>query len=131
AGRAGLGRSRPRQVSHHRGIGGTAARRAASPPALFLLALSPGQRAVPVYRPARSGGRVRARGSARGQAGEARGRVGPRRAAGGGFGALGGSAVLAVFGPLLAAEPHSAAEEGADIGGVDPAARRSGAPGAG
>jgi hypothetical protein len=37
----------------------------------------PGQRAVPVYRPARPGIGVRARGSARGQAGKARGLAGP------------------------------------------------------
>ena len=45
-GRADLRRTRHRQVAHHRGIGGAPPRRAASPPALFLLAVSPGQRAV-------------------------------------------------------------------------------------
>ena len=41
-GRAGLRRGGYRQVAHRRGIGGTHPYRAASPPALFLLALSPG-----------------------------------------------------------------------------------------
>ena len=41
------------------------------------------------------------------------------------------SAVIAGFGAPPAAEPQSAAEEGADTGGADPAARRSGAPAAG
>jgi class 3 adenylate cyclase len=50
--RAGLGRTRPRQVAHHHGIGGAPPRRAAPPPAVILLALSPGQRAVPFGRPA-------------------------------------------------------------------------------
>ena len=94
-GRAGLRRTRPRQVAHHRGIGGAPPRRAASPPALFLLALSPGQRAVSVYRPARPGSGVRARGHARGQAGEARSVAGPRRAAGRGYGIPRRSAVIA------------------------------------
>jgi hypothetical protein len=70
-GRAGLRRGRPRQVAHHCGIGGAPPRRAAYPLALFLLALSPGQRALSVYRPARSGIRVRARRPARFSAGEA------------------------------------------------------------
>jgi hypothetical protein len=49
------GEPRHRQVAHHRGIGGAPARRATSPSTLFLLALSPGQRSVPVHTPARSG----------------------------------------------------------------------------
>jgi len=98
SGRAGLGRGWSRQVAHHRGIGGAAPCRTASPPALFLLALSPGQRAVPLYRPARPGIRVHARRSAAGQAGEARGPAGPRRAAGGGCGIPRRSAVVAGFG---------------------------------
>src|SRR6516162_4838626 len=52
AGRAGLRRARDRQVAHRRDTGGAPADRAASPTALLLLALSPGQRAVSVYRPA-------------------------------------------------------------------------------
>ncbi len=52
-GRTGLRRARNRQVTHDRGIGGAAPRRAASPLALFLLVLSSGQRTFPVYRPAR------------------------------------------------------------------------------
>ena len=79
-GRAGLGRARPRQVAHRRGIGRAPSRRAACPPALFLLALSPGQCALPVHRPARSGGGVRAGRSACCQAGEARGLARPRSA---------------------------------------------------
>jgi class 3 adenylate cyclase len=41
------------------------------------------------------------------------------------------SAVIAGFGPLPAAESQRATQEGADTGGADPAARRSGAPAAG
>ena len=67
----------------------------------------------------------RARRPARGQAGEARGLAGPRRAARRGCGAPGRSAVIAGFGAPPAAEPQPAAQEGADIGGADPAARRS------
>ena len=54
-----LRRTRNRQVAHRRGIGGAPARRAAYPAALFLLALSPGQRALPVYRATRPSSRVR------------------------------------------------------------------------
>ncbi len=70
-GSAGLRRSRPWQVAHDRGISGAPPRRAAYPVALLLLALSPGQRAVSVCRPAQPGIGVRARRSVRGQAGEA------------------------------------------------------------
>ena len=56
--------------------------RAAYSPALFLLALSPGQRAFSVYRPARPGGGVRARRPACSQVREARGPAGPCRPAG-------------------------------------------------
>jgi hypothetical protein len=62
---AGLGRTRPRQVAHHRGIRRAPPRRVASPPALFLFAPPPGQRAVPrrrgtanakdLHRPLRAG----------------------------------------------------------------------------
>ena len=48
-------------------------------PALFLLALSPGQRALSLYRPARPSRRVRARRPARFPAGEARSPARPRR----------------------------------------------------
>ncbi len=77
SGEPGLGKSR-----HHRGIGGAPPRRAASPLAVFLLALSPGQRALSVHRPARPGSRVRRRRPARGQAGKARSIARPRRPAG-------------------------------------------------
>ena len=46
------GETRSRQVAHHRRARGAPARRAISPPALFLLTLLPGQRALSVYRPA-------------------------------------------------------------------------------
>ena len=55
SGEPGIGKSRIAA-----GVGGALSRRAAYPPALFLLALSPGQRALSVHRPARTGGRVRA-----------------------------------------------------------------------
>ena len=45
-GRAGLGRARHRQVAHRRDTGGAPPYRAAFSPAVFLLALSPGQRAL-------------------------------------------------------------------------------------
>ena len=80
--RAGLGRTRPRQVAPHRGIGGTPPRRPAYPFALFLLTLSSGQRALSICRPARTGIGVRARRTARFQTGEARGPAGPRRPTG-------------------------------------------------
>src|SRR5205807_287682 len=118
-------------VAPYRRIGGAPTGRAISPPALFLLALSPGQRALPVYRPARPGIGVRPRRPARGQVGKARGLVGPRCAAGGGCGATRRSAVVAGFGAPPAAEPLFAAQEGADTGGADPSARRLGAPSAG
>ena len=75
SGEPGIGKSRIAAALEER-----PARRAASPSALFLLALSPGQRALSVYRPARPGSRVCARRSARDQAGEARGLAVPRRA---------------------------------------------------
>src|SRR5205823_3753700 len=68
---------------------------------------------------------------ARGKAGEARSLAGPRHAAGRGCGIPRRSAVVAGFGAPSAAEPQSAAQEGADTGGAKPAARRSGAPAAG
>ena len=90
SGEAGIGKSRLTAALEER-----IARRAAHAPALFLLALSPGQRAVTVHRPARTRGRVRARRSARCRTGEARSRAGPRRAAGRGCGAPCRSAVVA------------------------------------
>jgi TolB-like protein/class 3 adenylate cyclase len=57
-GRAGLRRARHRQVTHCCGAGRAARQRAASPAALFLLSLSPGQPAVPVCRATRSGSGV-------------------------------------------------------------------------
>ena len=50
SGEPGIGKSRLAAALEER-----LARRAASPPALFLLAASPGQRALPVHRPARHG----------------------------------------------------------------------------
>ena len=64
--RADLRRARHRQIAHHRGICGAHPRRAAYPPALFLLAASPGQRALSVYRAARPRRRVRPRRYGRG-----------------------------------------------------------------
>jgi class 3 adenylate cyclase len=75
--------------------------------------------------------RVRTRRPARFPAAETRSLAGPRRAAGGGCGIPRRSAVTAGFGAPPAAEPQSAAEEGADIGGADPPARRFGAPATG
>jgi class 3 adenylate cyclase len=71
---------------------------AVAPPALFLLALPPGQRAVPVHRPARPDGRVLTRRPARFPAGVARGRARPRGTAGRGCGVPRRSLVIAGFG---------------------------------
>jgi class 3 adenylate cyclase len=57
-GRADLGRSGHRQVAPHRGAGGAPPRRAASAPQIFLLAAPPGQRPLPVHRPARPRSRI-------------------------------------------------------------------------
>ena len=64
-GRADFRRAGHRQVANHGVIGGAPPRRAASPLALFLLALSPGQLALSVHRPARSSIWVRSRRSPR------------------------------------------------------------------
>src|SRR5215472_13484021 len=130
-GRTGFWRARHWQVADRRGIGRAAPRRASSPLALLLLALSPEQRDVPVHRAARLVGGVCARRSARGQAAETPSLVGPRRTARRGFGAPRRSAVIAGIAPPSAAKPQSSAEKGKDTGGVDPPARGSDAPPAG
>ncbi len=61
SGEPGIGKSRTR-----RGIGGAPPRRAAYSPSLLLLALSSGQRALSLHRPARPGSRLRPRRSTRG-----------------------------------------------------------------
>src|SRR5207244_2034376 len=114
-----------------RRTGGAPPYRAASPPALFLLALSPGQRTLSVHRPARAGIGLRTGRYAPGQAGEAQVLAGPRRPAGRGCGIPRRSHVIAGFGAPPSAEPRPAAQEGADSGGADPSARESGAPRAG
>src|SRR5215472_15933509 len=130
-GRAGLGRTRPRQIAHYRRVGRASSHRTASLPALLLLALSPGQRALSVYRPDRTGRRVGASRSARFQAGEARGAAGPRLDLGRGCRIPRRSAVIISITAPPAAEPQSAAQEGTDIGGADPPAGELGAPAAG
>ena len=88
-------------------------------------------RCIPFIEQLERAAGFRARRPARGQAGEARGPARPRRAAGRGCGVPRRSAVVAGFGALPAAEPQSAAQEGADARGAAPAARRPGAPAAG
>jgi class 3 adenylate cyclase len=63
--RAGVGRARHRQIAPRRDPGRAARRRAAHPPAPLLLAAPPGPCALPDDNPARTGGRVPARGHRR------------------------------------------------------------------
>ena len=76
-GRPALGRARHRQVADRRDHPRAAERRAAHPPALFLLAPSPGQRALPEHHAARTGGRVPPRRHGRATADQARGGARP------------------------------------------------------
>ena len=75
--RPALGRARHRQVADRRDHPRAPERRAAHPPALFLLAPSPGQRALPEHHAARTGGRVPARRHGRATADQARGGARP------------------------------------------------------
>ena len=70
-GGAGLRRAGNRQVTADGGAVRAHRNRAAYPPALFLLAASSGQRALPVHRPARTRRRVRARRQGRDKARQA------------------------------------------------------------
>ena len=124
-GRIGLGQIRSREVAHRGSIGRAPSWRAPFPPALFLLALSPGQRALSVYRPDRPGSRVGASRSACFQADEARNVAGPRVNLGRRCGSSRRSAVIAGLASPSVAEPQSAAQEGSDIGGADPPAWRA------
>src|SRR5262249_54861423 len=128
--RADFGRTRYRQVAHHLCLGGAPPFRFAHPPALFLLALPSGLRAVPVYWSARSGGGFRPPSLSCSKAGETRNLAGPGRAARGGCGAPGGLAIITRIGASSATEPQSDAQKGSNARSADPSARRLRAPAA-
>src|SRR4029077_5566823 len=125
-GAAGLGRGRRGQGTPHRRTRTAPIRRTAYSTALFLLALSPGQRAVPIHRPVRPRSRVRAKRSARNPVGEVRGSAGPVSTARRGRRIPCRSALIAGFGAPPSAGPQPTAEEGEDAGGADPPAGGSG-----
>ena len=125
AGEPGIGKSRLT------GAGRTSSSPAACPDAVFLLAVSPEQRAIPVHRPTPAGIRVRPRRPACRQAGETRSPALQRRTGRGGCGADYRFAVLAGVGAPPTAEPQSAAQEGKETGGIASAVGESGAPPAG
>src|SRR5262249_8651857 len=60
--RVNLRRAGHRKIAHRSDCRGADRRRAAHPPALFLLASPPGQRPLSKYRPTRTGGRLPPRG---------------------------------------------------------------------
>ena len=100
------------------------AARAAHAPALLLLAAPPGQRAAPDHRAARARGRIRARRPARDASSTSwRRLLAPTSPPDRGRGAAGRAAVAADRRPLPAAEPHPAAQAGADLRGAAAAAR--------
>ena len=112
---ADLGRARYRQVAHRPDYRGTARRRATHAATLFLLAASPGQRALSEHRPARTGGRLPARGYGRAAARQAGGSPGPRdQRSQRGRSSAGGPAVDPDRRPLSAAQSHPAEAQGED-----------------
>ena len=117
--RADLRRARHRQIAHRSDRRGAAERRAAHPLALFLLAPSPGQRALSEHHAARTGGRLSARGYGRATARQARGgaRSGDQRPQRG-RPAAGGLAVDPDRRALSAARPHPAEAQGEDASGA-------------
>ena len=122
SGEPGIGKSRHRPRPAR-----AAARRGPRQPPLPLLAVPREQRALPCRRAARAGGGLRPRRRRRGQARQARGAARPRgRRRGRGRPLLRRAPLAADRGPLRAAAPDAAGEEGPHLPGAPRPARGAG-----